>query len=545
MDKAFADKMISEYQKKFFGFALSKCSSFNEAEELASRIICEAYMTLRAVEDVYNWEGYLYRIAYNVYVRYVKEQTKHRVSEPEEKDLVVHKDYASEYARKEELELLQREIAWLGKRHREIVLLHYYHNKKISEIAAMLELPEGTVKWHLSDAKAQLKEGIRQMRKKGNLGIEPIKLTGFGHMGTPGELGDTSDFLDSKLRQNIAFAAYYEPRTIEEIAEELGVSPVFIEDEVEYLADYGYLDLLPGQRYRTNVFIENIPIDICQQSKDINLEIAEVLCDMYIPGLLEEFKEWGDEIYVPGNDRNYWYWTQIGKRLTELGSPFDIDTLIKNNYYVKRKDGGEYVAYAAVENEELKEISTDMDLLCGPMWHIDDKKGIGTWSLGTGFDSRVFGWLDNLESDGITFKLFIKGELPKNEALLDKYVRLYDRGLIVNRDGNDVVNVIVEKTPVLDDQFIANKVFGTRKLPDAAAAKMEELVQKKILLEKPYYPGHMHKMLDFWHRIRPFNPNLVFEKLVNRGVLQPLTEEQKKGVMIIAYSDVLPAKDCR
>jgi len=173
---------------------------------------------------------------------------------------------------------------------------------------------------------------------------------------------------------------------------------------------------------------------------------------------------------------------------------------------------------------------------------INDEKGIGSWSLGTGFDSRVFGWLDNLESDGLTFQLFLKGELPKNEALLDKYVRLYDRGFIANRNGKDVVNVIVEKTPVFDEQFIANKVFVTRKLPDAVAAKVEKLVQKKILLEKPYYPGHMHKMLDFWHRVRPFNPNLVFEKLVKQGVLQPLTEEQKKGVMIIAYSDILPTQ---
>ena len=543
MNKAFADEMISKFQKKFFGFALQKCSNLYEAEELASRITCEAYMTLRAVEDVYNWEGYLYRIAHNVYVHYVKEQAKQRKTDLDENEPIEHKDYATQYAEKEEMALLQREVAWLGKRHREIVLLHYYHNKKIKEIAELLELPEGTVKWHLSDAKAQLKEGMKQMRRKGNLGIEPIKLTDFGHMGTPGELGDTSNFLDSKLRQNIAFSAYYEPRTIEEIAEELGVSPVFIEDEVEYLADYGYLDLLPGQRYRTNVFIENVPIDIHQQSREINLEIADVLCDMYIPGLLEEFKEWGDEIYVPGNDRNYWYWTQIGKRLTEMGSPFDVEALITNNYYVKRKDGGEYVAYASVENEELKEITTEMDLLCGPMWHIREEKGIGTWSLGTGFDRRGFGWLDNLDSDGTTFQLFLKGELPKNEALLDKYVRLYDRGFIVNRDGKDVVNVIVEKTPMFDEQFIANKVFMTRKFPDAVAARVEELVQKKILLEKPYYPGHMHKMLDFWHRVRPFNPNWVFEKLVKRGVLQPLTEEQKKGVMIIAYSDVLPTQD--
>ena len=113
MDKAFADEMINKYQKKFFGFALNKCSSFIEAEELASRITCEAYMTLRTVEEVYNWEGYLYRIAHNVYVHYVREQAKHRKTELDENEPIEHKDYAAEYADKEELEVLKREVAFI------------------------------------------------------------------------------------------------------------------------------------------------------------------------------------------------------------------------------------------------------------------------------------------------------------------------------------------------------------------------------------------------------------------------------------------------
>jgi len=541
MDKAFADDMISKYQKKFFGFALSKCNGIIEAEELAARITCEAYMTLREVENVYNWEGYLYRIAHNVYVKYVKEQEKHRYKEAEEGELVEYSDYAAEYAGKEELDLLKREVAWLSRRHREIVLLHYYHNKKIAEIAKMLELPEGTVKWHLSDAKSQLKEGMKQVRIKGNLGIEPIKLTGFGHMGTPGELGDTADFLSSKLRQNIAFAAYYEPKTMEEIAKELGVSPVYIEDEVEYLVDYGYLDLLPGQRYRTNVFIENLPIDIYAKSKELSREIARVICDRYVPELLHEFKEWGDDVYVPDNDLNYWYWSKIAMCMMDIGNSFDIETLKKHNYYVKRKDGGEYVAYAVVDNEEKRIMFAEEEMLCGPMWTVRGDKRIGSWSLSTGFDSRVFGWPDNKEEDTLFFGLYLKGELPKSEAVLDKYVRLYDRGFLVNRDGEDRINVIVEKTEFSEEHFL-KKIFVSKQLPECVNQKVEELLQEKISLEQPYYPGHMYEMLNFWNRMNPVKPNLVLDELLRRGILKPLTEEQKKGVMIIAYSDVLPEK---
>ena len=542
MDKAFADEMIAKYQKKFFGFALGKCNNLTEAEELAARITCEAYMTLRAVEEVYNWEGYLYRIAHNVYVHYVKEQIKHRQENTEEYELADSRDIEGDYANQEELAILKREIAWLGKRHREIVLLHYYHNKKIAEIASILELPEGTVKWHLSDAKTQLKEGLKQVRRKGNLGIEPIELNGFGNMGTPGELGDTAYFLNSKLRQNIAYAAYFEPKTIEEIAVELGVSPVFIEDEVEYLADYGFLDLLPGQRYRTNIFILNVPGDIDAKSKEISKEIARVVCDTYVPLILEEYKDWDENVYVPDNDKNFWYWTLIARKISDIGlAGFDVELLRKHNYYVKRKDGGEYVAFAALYREEVNRQITDIDSMCGPMWHVREEKKVAAWSLATGYDNRVFGWEDNRGTDTETLGLFLKGQLPKSEAVLDKYMRLYDRGFIVNRDGKDVVNVIVMKETDFGETFV-EKIYQEEPLAQELKVKIEKLVQEKISLEKPYYPGHMHEMLKFWHGMRPIHTAYVLEELQNRGILNPLTEEQKKGVMIIAYSDILPGE---
>ena len=73
------------------------------------------------------------------------------------------------------------------------------------------------------------------MWKERNLGLEPIELVHMGNTGSVGPMGDTAAFLNSKLRQNIAFAAYFEPKTIEEIAKELNVGIAFVEDEVLYL----------------------------------------------------------------------------------------------------------------------------------------------------------------------------------------------------------------------------------------------------------------------------------------------------------------------
>ena len=67
------------------------------------------------------------------------------------------------------------------------------------------------------------------------------------------------------------------------------------------------------------MFIENVPGDIYAQSMELSKEIAGVVCDFYVPELLEELKEWDESTtYVPDNDKNYWYWTKIIKKITDI-----------------------------------------------------------------------------------------------------------------------------------------------------------------------------------------------------------------------------------
>lgn len=46
MNKIDADKVISSYIKKIFGFSMSKLSDISKAEELASEITIQAYCSL-------------------------------------------------------------------------------------------------------------------------------------------------------------------------------------------------------------------------------------------------------------------------------------------------------------------------------------------------------------------------------------------------------------------------------------------------------------------------------------------------------------------
>ena len=43
MEKHRADRLITVYRDRIFGFALSKTGNISQAEELASDIVCEVY----------------------------------------------------------------------------------------------------------------------------------------------------------------------------------------------------------------------------------------------------------------------------------------------------------------------------------------------------------------------------------------------------------------------------------------------------------------------------------------------------------------------
>ena len=395
------------------------------------------------------------------------------------------------------------------------------------------------------------------MKREHNLGLEPIELVRLGNTGSVGTMGDTASFLNSKLRQNIAFAAYFEPKTIEEIAKELNVGIAFVEDEVLYLEEYGFLDLMPGQKYRTNIYIECVPFEIVQQEREIFLQVAKLICDEYIPEVIALAQDYSkEEIYVPDEDFNYFLWTLLIMAVTDhVEAALNWDMLRRNNYMVKRKDGGEFVALATLYQKESEELMKQ-EFYCGPMSVGSNEARVYSWSLSTVFEDREHGWQVNETADYKNLVLFMKGKLPKTEAVLDKYVRLYERGLL--RQEDDRVNVIVVKENPQNGLFVqldkqeagedvkVDNVGALRKfIPQMSPelkGKIEALAVQKINLQKEYMPEHMHKLVEVYEKAKHINPVMVINELLKRGTLKPLTDAQKKGVMIAVYSDVLPGE---
>lgn len=87
-------------------------------------------------------------------------------------------------------------------------------------------------------------------RNYGDLKFNPIRLTRICYNGSTGTKGSNANFFRSALSQNIAYTVRKSYQSINEIAYALGVSPVYVESETEFLYDYGFL-LKKGDKCKT------------------------------------------------------------------------------------------------------------------------------------------------------------------------------------------------------------------------------------------------------------------------------------------------------
>ncbi|MDA3734010.1 sigma-70 family RNA polymerase sigma factor [Niameybacter massiliensis] len=535
MEKKRADQIIEYYTRPMYGFALNKMGNSEEAEELASCIILEVYHVLCHKEDFVDMNSYVFKVAHNVWARYISEKTKKKCElQLDEASSSGHEDGPDKsYIDQETEGTLRREIAYLSKQQREIVVSYYYKQKKIKEIAEELELSEGTVKWNLFDAKKELKTGMKAIRTIGNLGINPIKFLDMGHTGQPGTKGDTRDFLAKVITQNIVYAAYHEPRTIRELSEELGISPVFIEDEVKILEEYGFMECLPGGRYQTQMIIREPSASEEEAFHKLAKEYGKILYEEYYKQFLAlepAIKEIG--IYYPDQDFNCLLWTLIPYAIQFFDIP-EAYQIEPDEVMVYRKDGGKYIAIALLDKPI--ELSYDQEKYGAMVMTRDDGEDnkVYGWQVGTYWSHRELDWRDNKYSDYVGMMYFVTGQLIESEVTQEIYSRLLEKEYLVRTPEGYKLNVVhvagKEQMEKLKNLF--------PKPSDTLRKKLLEYDEKCYKMTKVGHPAHMHKTLRYLAqgRMQHLWP-YVFEEMLNQGVLQEPTASQQKAIATLLYT---------
>ena len=540
MEKQKADQIITNYLKKIYGFAMKKAFSYDEAEELGAQMVSEVYLSLLHAEAIANMEGYIWRICENTYARYVASEKKKQGVSIDGVDIPYFDEYDLGESN-EELRKLRKEIGFLSSMRRKIVYSFYYEGKSIRRIAIDYELSEGTVKWHLNKARNDLKEGFSMERKIGQLGISPVEAVDFSHNGYVVPGGAPEDFLGDKINLNIVYSVYDEPKTTEGIAEEMGMTPVYLEERIRRLTDNGFLVETKGNKFTTYVKFtpQKLSLEMGANILKMKLKAADILAEKYVPQVLEALKDF-DDVYIPGGNRELFYASVIFYAITEKCAVSVEKDL--NKYRIRPLAGGDYFAtiqlkpeildpdYQFTINKTVNDYSG-----CGAMTRKSDKyPGVYSWSLDSRFSNRSGSWQNNKTTDYDALYEVMTGMIEYTKSHSEKYDRLRQRGFITE-DGK--INIMVINGAA--DEFFA-KIPKTDKalLDEFAGYALEQAMNVAKL-----YPPSMQDLV-FWEFVRFFISHdvamMVMDILYDEKRFKPLTESEKVTANLLMFSDSLP-----
>ena len=550
MDKAYVDETIAKYLKKIYGFALSKTMSIDMAEELASRITFEVYKSLLKAEDIYNIDGYVYRIASNIYSRFlIEEKNKRKLEDinPSINNLSFVENIDDTHAR------LRTEIAYLNKMQRDIVVMYYYQKLKLKEIATALNIPIGTVGWHLTEARDQIKNGLTEFSNIDNKAPKPIfkdlKILGFTGIG----LIIAPFYFKLKISQQIAYSAYHKPKTSIEIAKELSIPSAFVENELKFLVDNQFMNALPGNRFLTNIYIIEPNKEKEQKINDLLTKYAEIVCKEYVPLIVKNYSndEMKDSIYYPNNDINFLLWSIISYACSKKLNIIDKKNYIPiEKFMIERKDGGVNIALTTLDiakrsdskgvklaNYNSNNKYASLGYMHSGLYILKRNEQQKTWLFNSHFDDRPDKYSDYDISIIKIIQEFMDGKIPKIPENIDKYMKLINSGLLVSNKDKDLVNLVIVKmsTQQFEQQL--------PEIPHSLLNIAKNLDKEMFDINKNYFPKHMKDLCYVLNQNTMSSGQMrlfIFNNLLKNNVLKPIKKHQRKTVNMIMFKGELP-----
>ncbi|MBP3348906.1 MAG: sigma-70 family RNA polymerase sigma factor [Clostridia bacterium] len=550
MNRHDAERITTEYLKPIFGFALKRCKNHQDAEDLCQEIVLRVFRTLLTKDDIDDLGKYIWTVAHNSLSNYYRDSANSMVgiSIDEYSDVITDPDAEFDIEdKRESFHRLQHEIAYLSKLQRRIVIAYYFENLKQSDIAKELGVPIGTVKWHLFEAKKELKRGMNTMRKSSELKFNPIK---FHSIGLNGSIGTKSldEFFRSPLSQNICYCVRNSAKTVAEIADDLGVSPVYVETEAEFLEKYGFLKA-HGDKYIVNFIISEPTAELLKMQDDMYKRAAELFAnelydELVCGGILDDpdilCSQTDDPISLkvsPKADRNFILWALIPFIAAFSGEKLMDERITFSDVATVRPDGAYNICHASVVPDDivLPEDYVYMRNWCGPMWNSGDD--LMMWQIDSEWSDRAPISERNItEEQQKTITLYdFEDDHPLSA---NEYAWLAERGYIKTNGDIDGHFKSAWQIVVLANTEIKNKLLS---IGDRIKEKYKADFDA---LKAPYTRAALESVPHHLKKVREFELQFVFHAegwfllhcittLLNNGKLSKPTEGQRKALMTI------------
>lgn len=171
-DVAAFNDLIVKYERIVFNFAYRLTQNYDDANDVAQDAFIRAYNAIASFRGDSAFSTWIFRITTNVFL----DERKKRKSHPQQS----LDEFASQEEQREGMQvedptpgpeqivtlterqrILVKAIQSLPEHQKAMVVLYHLHQKSYEEIAAVFDLPIGTVKSRLNRARLSMKENLK------------------------------------------------------------------------------------------------------------------------------------------------------------------------------------------------------------------------------------------------------------------------------------------------------------------------------------------------------------------------------------------------
>ena len=170
-DKAAFEELYRATYRSVYYTCLGLLKDEHEAQDITQDVYLAVFGQLGTLEDASKFKSWLYRIAANKSIKHLRKKQPTLLGNEQLEDLETEENenfLPEEYAlnadkRKLVLEITRKVCTDVQY---QSILLYYFNELSIAEIAEIMECLEGTVKNRLSVARSKIKEGVLRYEKK-------------------------------------------------------------------------------------------------------------------------------------------------------------------------------------------------------------------------------------------------------------------------------------------------------------------------------------------------------------------------------------------
>jgi RNA polymerase sigma-70 factor (ECF subfamily) len=162
--------LVQRYESKIERYIRRFIYDIDDVSDVLQNVFVKVYTNLNSFDSDYKFNSWIYRIAHNESINYLKKNKKGS-SSLVDIDTILPVLFAKEtadskYLSGESKDEIEKALKFLDSKYREIIVLSYFEDLEYKEISEVLQIPVSTVGVRLRRAKEKLKEQIEKHRQE-------------------------------------------------------------------------------------------------------------------------------------------------------------------------------------------------------------------------------------------------------------------------------------------------------------------------------------------------------------------------------------------